>query len=126
MTESAEQKSLMRWWHMSHRGLGVPDARLLFAIPNGAFLGGGKLGARRGGRLKGEGLVAGVPDLFLAVPRGEEAGLFIEMKRSRGGVWRDDQQEMAGLLINQGYGFVLCYGWEEAAKEITEYLAAAR
>lgn len=130
MNESAEQKSLLRWWHMAHRGLGVPDARLLFAIPNGAYLGGGKPGARRGARLRGEGLVAGVPDLFLAYPREIVVdgvrwacpGLFIEMKRAKGGAWSEAQREVAALLVGQGFAFKLCRGWPEAARQIESYL----
>lgn len=49
--------------------------RLIFAIPNG-----GKRDPRQGKWLKDEGLMAGVPDIFLALPGGGYAGLFIEMK----------------------------------------------
>lgn len=123
MTESAEQRSLLRWWHMSHRGLGVPDARLLFHIPNGAYLGGGRIGAMRGGRLRSEGMVKGVPDLFLAMPRGQTGGLFIEMKRTKGGRESDDQAEVRRLLESHGYVVTVCRGWEEAARTIEGYLA---
>lgn len=132
MTESAEQRSLLRWWHMAHRGLGVPDARLLFHIPNGAYLGGGKLGAMRGGRLRAEGVVAGIPDLFLAVPRrvtagngtrGPCAGLFIEMKKTKGGRVSGEQCEVIELLRAQGYAVSIALGWEAAAQHIGNYLA---
>jgi hypothetical protein len=135
MNEFAEQKTLLRWWGMAHKGLGVPDHRLLFAIPNGAYLGGGKLGAMRGGRLRAEGMVAGAPDLFLAVPRERQvegglcwpaSGLFIEMKKTHGGKWSSEQREMAQILIDQGYAFALCRGWEEGVKEIEKYLSAPR
>lgn len=134
MRESAEQRALIHWWHMAHRGLGVPDPRLLFHIPNGAYLGGGKLGAMRGGRLRAEGMVKGVPDLFLAVPREVVAddrrfrasGLFIEMKRTKGGRESGDQAEVRRLLKDQGYIVTVCRGWVEASEFIGHYLGAKK
>lgn len=129
--EAHEQKMLLKWWLLAHRGLGVPDSRLLFAVPNGAFLGGGKMGARRGARLKGEGLVCGVPDLFLAIPRERYAegklrnishGLFIEMKRANGGTVSDAQKDMTELFISQGYNISICHGWQAGMIAITNYV----
>lgn len=58
-----------------------PRWRLLFAIPNG-----GQRSKATAGKLKAEGVKAGVPDLCLAVPRAETRahpayhGLFLELK----------------------------------------------
>src|SRR3990167_7125439 len=52
------------WWAYNNKRLGVPDVRLLFAIPNG-----GLRNIRVAMNLKAEGVRAGIPDYFLAVPR---------------------------------------------------------
>lgn len=49
--------------------------RRLFAVPNG-----GARNAVTGAKLKAEGVLAGVWDLFLACPRGKFGGCFIETK----------------------------------------------
>lgn len=48
---------------------------LIFAIPNG-----GKRGKGQGGKLKAEGVRAGVPDLFWPIERRGYCGMFIELK----------------------------------------------
>lgn len=52
-----------------------PLYELIFAIPNG-----GHRNKATAGRLKAEGVKAGVPDLFLPVPSRGYHGLFIELK----------------------------------------------
>lgn len=69
-----------------------------------------------------EGVKAGVPDLCLPVARGQYHGLYIELKRQRGGRTSDHQSEWLDALSAQGYKAALCYGWEQAAKTIIEYL----
>ena len=74
------------------------------------------------GRLRAEGVKAGVPDLCLPVARGQYHGLYIELKRQRGGRTSDHQSEWLDALSAQGYKAALCYGWEQAAGTIIEYL----
>lgn len=94
-------------------------ARLLFAIPNG-----GRRSPREAARLKAEGVVAGTPDLMLAVARGEHHGLFIEMKRADGrGRLSEDQVTQALLLIEQGYLVVACAGHAEAWRRLVMYIS---
>jgi hypothetical protein len=73
--EHTEQVNLMQWWALACRGFGIPE-QLLFAIPNG-----GQRNIIVASKLKAEGVRAGVPDLFLAFPKKDAAGLFIEMKK---------------------------------------------
>jgi hypothetical protein len=117
--ESAIQRSLMTWWSVAHRSLGVPhDA--LFAIPNG--------GARSpitGAILKAEGVRPGVPDLFLSCPRGGYAGLFIELKTLTGRVRPEQSAWMAGAIV-RGYWAVVARGWDQARAEIESYLKGAK
>ena len=69
-----------------------------------------------------EGVKAGVPDLCLPVARGQYHGLYMELKRQRGGRTSDHQSEWLDALSAQGYKAALCYGWEQAAGTIIEYL----
>ena len=113
--ESEEQRMLMEWaeWGKGSR----PGLELLFHIPNG--------GARNpieARHLKEQGVKAGVPDLFLPVARGGYHGLFIELKRKRGGKVSDEQASWIVQLNQKGYLAVVCAGWEEAARMILKYL----
>lgn len=110
--EHQHQKALIQWFdaqYQAHRG------RLL-AIPNG--------GARHpavAGKMKAEGVRAGVPDLFLPVPKGGLHGLWVELKAPTG---RPTPQQLGWLdyLASQGYAAVLCKGWEAARDTIRDYL----
>ena len=114
--EHDEQAALCRSWALYARGRGIPE-NLLFAIPNG-----GRRDAVTGARLKAEGVRAGIPDLFLAVPRGQWAGLFIEMKRRRGGRVSSEQEAMLACLAESGYGVSVCKGWDEARAALEAYM----
>lgn len=113
--EHSEQVTLIKWWAYSHQRFGVAED-LLFAIPNG-----GERNVIVASRLKAEGVRAGVPDLFLAVPRGEYSGLFIEMKKPKGGRVSDNQKHLLGILGEQGYRATVCNGWIEAKAAIENY-----
>lgn len=89
----------------------------MYAIPNG-----GRRDAATGARLKAEGVLAGVPDVFLAAPSGPYAGLYIEMKRKAGGRATPAQKAMLATLESSGYAVAVCYGWRQAAFEILRYL----
>ena len=115
MNEHDHQVALLRWANLQAGAM--PVLRLLFAIPNG--------GARNivvAGKLKAEGVKAGVPDLFLPAPRGVYHGLFIELKAPKGKVQANQKEWLAALGL-QGYRSVVCYGWEEAKDTIMQYLA---
>lgn len=107
----------MKWWSLTCHHFGV-DERLLFAIPNG-----GERNVIVAARLKAEGVRAGVPDLFLAHPNNGFHGLFIEMKKAKGGVVSDNQKCYLNLLKTSGYEVVVCHGWIEAKQTIEHYLS---
>ncbi|MFI3270839.1 MAG: VRR-NUC domain-containing protein, partial [Pseudomonadota bacterium] len=73
-------------------------------------------------KLKAEGVKAGIPDLFLPVPRGELHGLYIEMK-AQGGKVSPAQKAMMKALKGQGYGCIVAYTWNQAFETIKEYLS---
>ena len=105
---------------MACRSFGV-DESLLFAIPNG-----GNRDAVTGAMLKAEGVRAGVPDLFLAVPRNGFAGLFVELKKPKGGRVSRSQTDMLAALSASGYKTAVCHGWEGAMACIAGYLQGLR
>ena len=114
--EHKEQATLIEWWAILCRELGYPQD-MLFAIPNG-----GARNAITGAMLKAEGVRRGIPDLFLAMPSCCFHGLFIEMKKTKGGVVSEYQKNIHEQLRNQGYDVAICKGWAEARQVICEYL----
>lgn len=114
--EHIEQVNLMQWWALACHGFGLHE-NTLFAIPNG-----GQRNAITGMNLKREGVRAGVPDLFLAWANRQYGGLFIEMKKTKGGRVSDAQQQYLELLEESGYKVAVCHGWLEAKASIEAYL----
>ena len=114
-SEGVEQATLFSWAKMQEYRW--PELRLLHHIPNG-----GSRGKAEAARFKAEGVKAGVPDLFLPVARGPYHGLFIEMKRQKGGKVSDAQKAWIATLTVQGYLAAVCYGWKDAAELIEDYL----
>lgn len=96
-----------------------PELRLLYAVPNG-----GLRSKRIAAQLKAEGVKAGVPDYCLPVPRGNYAGLYLELKRLEGGRVSPEQKDWLAALSEQGYATAIAHGWEEAFAVLRDYLAA--
>lgn len=90
---------------------------LIFAIPNG-----GQRSITEAVRLKAEGVLAGVPDLFLARAGADSHGLFIEMKRVKGGKISAKQQGVMETLKHEGYAVLIAYGCDEAWPYVEQYL----
>ncbi len=95
-----------------------PDI-LVYAVPNG----GGRTGWDAT-RLKAEGVLAGVPDLVFAEPRGVYHGLYVEMKRMVGGSVSSKQAGVMKRLLARGYAVIVAdEGAEKAYEEVCQYLA---
>ncbi len=94
-----------------------PDWGLIFAIPNGGFR-----NIIEASRLKKEGVRAGIPDLFLAVPNCGFSGLFLELKNGKKGKISKSQDYWLKTLSNKGYQIVIAYSLDEAIKAISDYL----
>lgn len=114
-TEGDEQATLFSWAEMKSGK--YPELRLLFHVPNG-----GSRGKVEAARFKAEGVKPGVPDLFLPVARGLWHGLFIELKRQKGGRVSEAQRRWIADLERQGYRAEVACGWREAAEIIEIYL----
>lgn len=114
-TEDEEQIQLFAWARYMRRRW--PEIDLMYHIPNG-----GKRGKVEAARFKAMGVKPGVPDICLPVPRGGYHGLYIEMKRRRGGRVSQDQADWIDAIIHQGYVAVVCRGWIEASEQIEKYM----
>lgn len=114
-TEESEQIALMRWAEMSAGKW--PELRMLMHIPNGGYR-----TPVEAARFKRMGVKPGVPDLFLPAPKGPYNGLWIELKRVKGGRVSDEQKCWIDALRRVGYRCEVCRSWVEASKIITDYL----
>jgi hypothetical protein len=104
-TESMEQIGFVRWFRSRYPGL------LIFHIPNG--------GARHivtGKKLKDEGVVAGVPDLFIPA-----WNCWIEMKRKEYGVLSFEQTHIHKYLEGIGHTVIIGYGAEDASRKLLQF-----
>lgn len=127
MSESGHQIALMTWARLAVNTR--PELRWLHSTLNGA-----PLSKSVAARLKAEGLVAGVPDMFLDVPRGCYHGLRLELKvpriqGSRGeytttqaGKLSEEQDAWLTHYHEQGYCARVAYGWTHAKQLIEDYL----
>lgn len=112
-SESQEQKALFTWIRL----MSSKDKRYsnIFAIPNGA-----KRDKITAINLKREGVLSGVWDIFVPVPKNSLGGLFIEMKIGKNKL-TDNQVRFKDGLENS-YSFKVCYSWIEAKEAILEWL----
>lgn len=100
-----------------------PELKFMFAIPNGGFR-----NKSEAGKLKASGVKSGVPDICLPVKRGPYSGLWIELKRpassgKKQGKPSPEQEEWIAFLRSQGFGAMVCVGYEMAWNVIMDYLA---
>ena len=77
---------------------------------------------RTAAKLKRQGAKKGVPDVFIAVAKGKYHGLYIEMKRIKGGAVSEEQKLMLNLLTDNGYACFVAKGADEAFKAVERYL----
>jgi hypothetical protein len=102
LTEHEEQREFVKWFRQEFRHIWI------FAIPNG-----GSRSLATGARLKAEGVSAGIPDLF--VPG---LNLWIEMKRTKGGVVDGKQKRWHDYLRSIGHHVIIGYGAENAKTQV--------
>jgi hypothetical protein len=109
--ESKTQQQCVKWFRLQYPHL------VLFAIPNG-----GRRGKVEAAIMKGEGVLAGVADLFLMLPSFCcPHGLFIEMK-TPDGRQSDSQREFERKATEKGYCYKICRSFDEFRNEIENYL----
>lgn len=93
-----------------------PEVCMLHAVPNGDFRGWGV-----GVKLKAEGVIPGVPDICMPVPKGGFHGFYMELKKAGGHV-RNDQWEFMEALHAQGYFVRVTNHLPTALEIIANYL----
>lgn len=114
-TESQEQAAVIEWAAaLRHR---FPCLDMLYASQAGA-----RVSWKQAKKLKREGMKGGLPDLHLPVARGGCHGLWIEMKRVRGGRVSPAQAWWHIRLRAGGYQVTVCRGSGEACATIFNYL----
>lgn len=106
------QCACVRWFRYQYPEL----AGLFFSVPNG-----GARNAATGRRLKDEGVLAGVADLFLSVPGKGKHGLYIELKTLKG-VVSDRQKAFADNVMGMGYAWEVCRTFDDFRRVVTGYL----
>lgn len=114
-TEHTEQAKLVGRTRSFYPGV------IVFAVPNG-----GLRNPKEAVRLKAEGVLAGVPDLVFAEPRGKYHGLYVEMKRRKGGSVSEDQRKLHGKLRARGYKVMVGWGVDDVWPAVEAYLARPR
>jgi hypothetical protein len=103
-SEHDEQVGFINWFRAKYPKV------LIFAIPNG-----GKRSVGAGRKLKAEGVVAGIPDLF--IPAWD---IWVEMKRSKSGRLSPDQKKIIEYLESEGYKVIVGKGATDASRQIME------
>jgi VRR-NUC domain len=115
--EHAEQVRVIGWARLVERD--VPALALLFSIPNG-----GKRSKAVAGKLKAEGVKAGVSDLFLPFAARGYHGIFIEQKTKEGRL-SETQMDFLEDVSQQGYCAAVGYGADRTI-EILEWYVGIR
>lgn len=105
-SEHQEQAGFVQWFRSRW-----PQV-LIFAIPNG-----GKRNISTARNLKLEGVVPGVPDLFIPA-----WSIWIEMKRQKGGRLSPDQEEVIAYLEQSGHHVIVGYGATDASDKLLTLL----
>ena len=116
-TEDNHQAAFFCWAALPEIQAQYPEFRkLLFAIPNG-----GERNIIVASKMKATGTKADVSDIFLAVPKGQYHGLFIELKKI-GGKPRKGQLEFIDEVRRKGYAACVVEGWEALRDEVVSYM----
>ena len=108
-SEHFEQRELVKWFRQTFKGVRI------FAIPNG-----GARNITTAARLKVEGVSAGVPDLYVPAWK-----LWIEMKRTKGGVVDKNQKDWHQYLTSIGDVVIIGYG-SDGAKSLILKIAQTK
>jgi len=115
--EAQLQSECVKWFRLAY-----PDD-IIFAIPNG-----GSRNVVEAYNLKRQGVLAGVPDLFVARQNSNDlmgygyviGGLFVEMKYGKGKL-TTQQDVMGKKLLEKGYAVAICRTFDEFKNTIDEY-----
>ena len=115
--EGPQQEKFFRWLKFTYPEV---DAHTIH-VPNG-----GLRDNRVGKQLQREGVKSGFPDIFVAMPKGQWAGLMIEFKAAKphNSSVSKEQRVWLERLNKAGYLAVVCKGVGEAKQAVEDYLMA--
>ena len=113
--ESAHQAQVVEWSRWAYKTGKYPMLNMLHCSLNGV-----KLSGTQAKIAKGQGMLSGVPDLFLPVPKNGFHGLFIEMKSEKGRL-TENQHWFLTNAESVGYKTAVCYSAKEAISAIEAY-----
>ncbi len=116
MTENQHQANVLKWSQQPAVRARWPELKLLHHIPNG-----GRRDPIEGRHLKQQGVKSGVPDLCLPVAQGGYHGLYIELKTQTGRP-TEEQKWWGEQLLEQGYMWEVCHGWQNAVRVLEWYM----
>lgn len=105
-------------WAVDNMNTPRPELLSMFAIPNG-----GERNVIVATKLKATGVKKGVSDIMFPLARHGMHGLFLEMKKAKGGKESPEQAKFGAAVLANGYGYCVCHGWEAARAILIEYLA---
>ena len=105
-SEHSEQVGFINWFRAKYSQV------LILAIPNGE-----KRAISVAKRLKMEGVVRGVPDLFVPA-----WNLWIEMKRVSGGKLSPDQKQMIEYLEGARHTVIVAKGATDASQQVLKFM----
>lgn len=108
--EDSDQAMFVKWARLQYPSV------TLFHIPNG-----GKRNVREAARLKEQGVLAGVADIFVMRATKLYHGLFIEMKSDKG-TQTNSQKQFQHYAIGEGYSYKVAKGFDQAKVFFEEYL----
>lgn len=109
ISEHEHQKLFVNWIRLNYKQY------VIAAIPNG-----GKRNIFEAKKLKDEGVLSGMCDLMILMPNKEI--VFLEMKKSKGGVLSKNQKELIPKIESLGFTVLIGYGFLDAKEKFENYL----
>jgi hypothetical protein len=104
-SEHVEQREFVSWFRKNYKGIRI------IAIPNG-----GQRNIATAARLKAEGVMRGVPDLYVPAWM-----LWIEMKKINGGRISPEQKDWHNYLQSINQNVIVTAGFEDAKLQIEDF-----
>lgn len=111
-SEAEIQEACIKWFRLQYPSLSV----MLFAVPNGELR-----DIITASKLKRQGVIRGVADLILLVPKKGYASLCIEMKTPKG-IQSEHQRTWQRAAEQYRNRYVVCRSLEEFMNEVNSYL----